>query len=492
MKKKGNLAKRLLIYVFSLLMLTLYTTNCVSYDEDIDDIYKQLEELRADIKEIKDKIAASHFITDVLSIPGGMRVTFDDGTVHNIIDGTNGQDGAPGTQWSIVDSMWRVNGDPYLIDGLPVRAIPRDGKQGETAPSPEIIYDESDAKYYWVIYKWDDATNDFIPNTLKTMPVYNYETFVVDQGIFYELHIWLKDSPTATTGKYEIIPLPKSSNSPNPYFLEFLGYYRTKTPGNPISMTIIRDYIEYFYWHIGKIRTEIDENDIILKWEGRKTVEPGQVLTTLERDSAVAIIRTNLPKTSWKLTLKNSHDGLLPISFGNPVKHTGAFTKALGNDSIYILPMDGTKDPYPSANAYRNTVKPDGNDLVYSLIDTITGINSGYKAFITPNQGSSGNLGGEVSVRDIDEQTGTNKEYEVTRERDIKIRFNSPDYLYDYYVEAVDPTLAEKFGFTVNKPNGTFKVTTVDPDEESFEVIIYKLNYSGYFYRDTVVIKPKQ
>jgi hypothetical protein len=492
MKKKGNLVKRLFIYVFSLFMLTIYTTGCVSYDEDIDDIYNQLEKLQSQIDDIKKQIAEGNYVVSVTNLGNGIRITFNRGEPVDIINGTNGQNGAPGTQWAIgvTDSMWYKDGVKQ-----PYRAIGETGKQGESAPSPKIIYQESDAKYYWVVFEWDDATNDFLPDTLKTMPVYNYDTYVVDKGFNYELNVWVKDSPTATTGEYKIIPLPKNYNPSDPYFLEFLGYYKhynILTPDKPISMTTITDDITYYYWYISKIRNATDGGDTP-RWVGRKTVEPKYVLTTLEKDSAVAIIRTNLSKASWKLTLKDSQGGLLPISFGNPVRHEGAFTKASGSDSIYILQMDGTDKKYASAIAYRDTFKTANNlGVVYSLTDTVTGINSGYKAFITLYEG--GYSMGEVNLSTIDgQQADTNNEYLVRQNEDIKIGFSNSTYLYDHSIEAVDLTQAvDNFGFTVNKQKGTFKVKIPEtpPVETTFKIIVYKLNYNGDFYKDTVTIKP--
>jgi hypothetical protein len=506
MKKKGTLVKRLFIYVFSLCMLSLYTTSCVSYDEDIDDIYKRLEELQSQIDDIKKQIDEGNYVVSVEQIPNGIRVTFKRGGSYDIVSGTNGTNGAegtPGTRWEIgVDSLWHLNGDPnpFTQDGKTFRAIGQagqDGKQGENSPSP-IIYEENDM-YYWIVFEWDADVNAFVPDTARDKPLKGYNTYVVDRGTYYELNVWVQDLTTPENGKYEKIDLPKYVDSSTP-FLEFLGYYEhfnIKTPGNPISMQRITDDIEFRYWYLPEIYNKTDGGYTSL-WVGQKTVRSRQVLTTLENDSAVAIIRTNLPKGSWKLTLKDSHDGLLPITFGSPVTHTGLLTKALGNDSIYILQMTGEERPFDNIGKYSELFKTsDGSPssgVVYSLIDTVTGINSGYKAFITARPGDNrppatlltidGNAG-------IDNGTDSEKEYEVSRGIDIKIRYDDPyKFLYDYYVEAVDPTLADKFGFAPNKTNGTFSVTRTDPDEEKFKLVIYRLHYNGDFYKDTVLIKP--
>jgi hypothetical protein len=484
-------------------MLTLYTTSCVSYDDDIDDIYKQLEELKTRIKAIEDQIAAGKYIQEVQSITGGMKVTFNDGSFYNIVSGDKGDKGDKGdagTAWSIgsedgITMYWYKDGVKQSFQAVPKNG--EDGKDGKNAPSPEM-YKKSEGKYYWIVFGWNDEANDFIPDTLDDRkgyePLYSYNTYVVERTDYYELHVWVEDLDTPDNSGYKTINLPKYVDPSNNPFLEFLGYIPVKDPKSPISLGDIKNDIAFDYWFLSEIRdsTDVDSDETMSIWKGQKTIEPHQVLTTLERDSAAAIIRTNLPKGSWKLTLKDSQGGLLlPINFGTPVRHTGVLTKALGKDSIYILQMSGVEKTFNSVNEYSSQFKTAGSlGVVYSLIDTVTGINSGYNAFITPRKGSSNLTPATLST--IDGKTGTAEEYEVGLNKDIKIVFADPDkFLYDYYIEAVDSVLAvDKFGFTVDKEKGTFNVTKTDPDEEKFKAIVYSLHYNGNFYKDTVTIKP--
>ncbi|MDR1200318.1 MAG: hypothetical protein LBL58_01640, partial [Tannerellaceae bacterium] len=112
-------------------------------------------------------------------------------------------------------------------------------------------------------------------------------------------------------------------------------------------------------------------------------------------------------------------------------------------------------------------------------------------ASVTPIQGSKESLWDPKPTIGGEKATGTrNNEYDkVKLNTDLPIKFTDK-YVYDYYVEALDPTQADKFGFIPYKANGTFKVTNVDPDEEKFRLIIHKLLYNGYIYPDTVTIKP--
>ncbi|MDR1403112.1 MAG: hypothetical protein LBJ60_05355 [Tannerellaceae bacterium] len=484
MKKKENLVKRFFIYVFSLFALSICITGCASYDEDIDDIYKQLKSLQEQINAIKTQIETGHYVVAVSNISNGVRITFNKGEVYEIV---SGKDGTDGVQWNIsnVDSMWYKDGVQTAY-----RAIPRDGKQGDPgiqSPSP-AIYKESDAKYYWVVYKWEEASRDFTPDTLWNNPINNYNTYTVDKGSYYELNVWVEDTPG--NGKYDVIKLPKTFE-PAGSFLEFLGFEHIKTSTRPVSLANIKDSVEFQYWYLPTIRNGVDGTDTS-KWVGRVTVEERQVLTTLKRDSVAAIIRTNLSKTAWTLTLKDSQGGSLPVSFENPVKHTGQLTKA-GNDSIYILQMNGTKDKYANTGEYSRKFKTSDNvGFVFSLTDMATGINSGYKALITPVEGNYTLQKAAISTIGGKSGTGTGivkNEYQVGTGADLGIKFTDDSYLYDYYVEAADSTQAvDKFGLTVNKTNGTFRITKAD--EEQFKLIVYTLYYNGIFFPDTVFIKP--
>lgn len=476
--------KRLLIYVFSLFMLLLYTTSCVSYDEDIDDIYKEIEELKNQIADIKNQIETGNYVVSVQTITGGMKVTFNNGSSYDIVNGRDGAKGLDGTQWTIgVDSIWYMNA---VKTNPPKRAI---GQQGISSPSPEI-YKKNESEYYWVVYKWDDTEKDFKADTLLNDPVYSYNTYAVDKGANYELYIWVKDETTPDNSKYNKIILPKNAQTNGAYSLELLGYEQIKSPTRPISLdSLNNNNIHFEYWYLSQFYNATPGSEgVVETWEGRTTVKKKQVLTSLKKDSIAAIIRTTSPKNG-AFTLKDSQGKSLPISFETPVKHTGKLTKAGTSDSIYIMQTNGTKNEYANVGEYKAKLD---TTVVYALVDTITGIKSNYRAFITPKEGNS-SLTQAVTSKIGGDSESADKEYDVVKDptKSIGITFTNNAYLYDYYVEALDSvTAVDKFGFTVDKKNGTFKVTKADEEIEKFKILIHKLHYNGYIYTDTISIKP--
>ena len=80
-------------------------TSCKDYDDDISNLQNQITANADAIKTLQDKINGGKWLTNVESITGGFKVTFNDGTSYTIVngkdgingtDGKDGQDGAPG------------------------------------------------------------------------------------------------------------------------------------------------------------------------------------------------------------------------------------------------------------------------------------------------------------------------------------------------------------------------------------------------------------
>lgn len=67
-----------------------------------------------------------------------------------------------------------------------------------------------------------------------------------------------------------------------------------------------------------------------------------------------------------------------------------------------------------------------------------------------------------------------------------------PEYVYDYYVEPVDPTVAELFGYSADKKNGTFTLAkSADQITKApLELYVYALHLDGKIYRSKIFVKP--
>lgn len=83
-------------------------TSCKDYDDDISFLQEQIDANAAAIKTIQELIQKGSVITNVASNATGVTVTLSDGTSFDL---TNGQNGAPGTAWTIgTDGYWYKDG----------------------------------------------------------------------------------------------------------------------------------------------------------------------------------------------------------------------------------------------------------------------------------------------------------------------------------------------------------------------------------------------
>ena len=91
--------------LFGALMVSSTGTfvSCKDYDDDIDNINKELSTLKGDLSALQAKVNEGKWITSLAPTTGGFTVTFSDNTSYTI---TNGKDGAAGAD--AVDPERRV------------------------------------------------------------------------------------------------------------------------------------------------------------------------------------------------------------------------------------------------------------------------------------------------------------------------------------------------------------------------------------------------
>ena len=95
--------------LFGALMVSSTGTfvSCKDYDDDIDNINKELSTLKGDLSALQAKVNEGKWITSLAPTTGGFTVTFSDNTSYTI---TNGQAGADAVKWEIgTDGFWYKN-----------------------------------------------------------------------------------------------------------------------------------------------------------------------------------------------------------------------------------------------------------------------------------------------------------------------------------------------------------------------------------------------
>ena len=85
--------------------------SCKDYDDDINNLQQQIDELSKTAKAIQDQIAAGSVITSVTPTGNGVTITLSNNKTFTITNGKDGAAGKDGTAWAIgSDGYWTKDG----------------------------------------------------------------------------------------------------------------------------------------------------------------------------------------------------------------------------------------------------------------------------------------------------------------------------------------------------------------------------------------------
>lgn len=143
-------------FINGLLLATLMVgsagsfTSCKDYDDDIDNLQNQIDGIIKDVTELQDKIKNGDVITNVTSNSDGLVFTMSNGQTYAITngkDGKPGENGAPGTSWSIgTDGYWYKDGVKTEYKAVPDAGAA--GSQGPAGPAGPTGPQGPAGKYY--------------------------------------------------------------------------------------------------------------------------------------------------------------------------------------------------------------------------------------------------------------------------------------------------------------------------------------------------------
>ena len=228
-------------------------------------------------------------------------------------------------------------------------------------------------------------------------------------------------------------------------------------------------------------------------WSAQKDVVKNQVLTSLRGKDVKLVTRVSpadLDLSAMKFTLQDSKGNTLPIVLNPSTNFTGTITRA-ANSSINMIPLDVTTDTYANANAYKNLYGNNDGKTLYSLVEA-SGARSNYGLTVKAVDATVN----EQSVVKVDGKNPIAPDmYQVDINKANKLTFGTnPEYVYDYYVEAKDKAVADLFGLTIDKKNGTFTVSKLADQitTTSFVLYVYALHIDGKIYRSEITIKPSR
>ena len=121
--------KFLSVILFGALMVGAAGTfvSCKDYDDDIENLQKQIDENAKAIDQINQLISSGSVITNVAKGANGITITLSNGNSYEITNGTNGANGEDAAVWSIgADGYWYKDGVKQAY-----KAVGEDGAKGD-------------------------------------------------------------------------------------------------------------------------------------------------------------------------------------------------------------------------------------------------------------------------------------------------------------------------------------------------------------------------
>ena len=148
--------KYLSVILFGALMLgtTGTFTSCKDYDDDINQINKELTDIKSAISELQSKVDNGKYVTNITKEGEGIKITWNDNST-SVIETIKGDKGADGTIVTIVDGYWAFDGvkSEYPATGKD-GANGEDGKDGADGHDAKISEDG-----YWMV--WDAEKGEY-------------------------------------------------------------------------------------------------------------------------------------------------------------------------------------------------------------------------------------------------------------------------------------------------------------------------------------------
>ena len=235
--------------LFGALMVSSTGTfvSCKDYDDDIDNINKELTDIKSQLAALQTKVDAGKYVTNVTKQGDGIVVTWNDNSTSTI-ETIKGDKGDKGDKVEIAIDKETGN---WIIDGhdTGICAVGKDGKPGEAgkpgepgapgeagkpgdngidAKSPSIDPETGN----WVVYTWNAETKAY-DATDTGVSAKGASAYVVDMGNYYELNV----AANQAGSEYTKVKLPKFASVTSMSLMEGAATltYGTVTAANGVK-----------------------------------------------------------------------------------------------------------------------------------------------------------------------------------------------------------------------------------------------------------------
>ena len=412
--------------------------SCKDYDDDIDNINKELTDIKSKLSDLESKVTTGGaYVTKIESVEGGLKVSVSDGTSYNLTIA-----GTPAGSTVVID---KTTGE-ISIDGTPT------GFFATTGTTPQ---GESTAPYvkdgFWYFY--DDATKAFVKSEYKA----SGNAWAVQKGDSVVLHI------PNEAGVMQEITLPTSSSA--------LTALNVVTPSNWISGKNIA-------W--SKAGADVT-------WAGKKgNVTAGQLLIGQLGSETATVTPASYDLGAQELTLVDIDGKTAPVTVtataaeGDYVTDRAASPSGKWNLAI-AMTDEVTADNI--ATAFTKKVNGVDKNVKYALAVNGT-VMTGYEYVIdtqTVNESKTNTAynKAQIDLASKNVALGTST---------LSLNATTAAQAYDSYLtfEGANKTLAEAKGITVDGMNITVPATAAATPGLSVTVNI--LDITGKIAKNNVAL----
>ena len=416
--------------------------SCKDYDDDIDEINKELTDIKSKLSDLESKVTTGGaYVTKIESVEGGLKVSVSDGTSYNLTIA-----GTPAGSTVVID---KTTGE-ISIDGTPT------GFFATTGTTPQ---GESTAPYvkdgFWYFY--DDATKAFVKSEYKA----SGNAWAVQKGDSVVLHI------PNEAGVMQEITLPTSSSA-----LTALN----ATPSN---------------WTSGK-NIAWSKAGADVTWAGKKgNVTAGQLL--IGQLSNLVEVAEVSPKSydlgAQELTLVDVEGKAAPVKVvATPQDAESTAPRAVSMNGKWNLSIEMNETITADNIATAFTKKENGVDRNVKYALAVNGtVMTGYAFVIDTQTDAESKTNKALSDKSItsvviDGEDGNTVPLGTT------ILAVKEDNVYDSYIkfEGLAASKAEKAGITVDGMTMTVPATAAGV--QGLEATIYALDVTGHISTHTVTL----
>ena len=416
--------------------------SCKDYDDDIDEINKELTDIKSKLSDLESKVTTGGaYVTKIESVEGGLKVSVSDGTSYNLTIA-----GTPAGSTVVID---KTTGE-ISIDGTPT------GFFATTGTTPQ---GESTAPYvkdgFWYFY--DDATKAFVKSEYKA----SGNAWAVQKGDSVVLHI------PNEAGVMQEITLPTSSS----------------------ALTALDATLNN--WTSGK-NIAWSKAGADVTWAGKKgNVAAGQLL--IGQLSNLVEVAEVSPKSydlgAQELTLVDVEGKAAPVKVvATPQDAESTAPRAVSMNGKWNLSIEMNETITADNIATAFTKKENGvnRNVKYALAVNGT-VMTGYAFVIDTQTDAESKTNKALSDKSItsvviDGEDGNTVPLGTT------ILAVKEDNVYDSYIkfEGLAASKAEKAGITVDGMTMTVPATAAGV--QGLEATIYALDVTGHISTHTVTL----